>query len=251
MTVLEKQVLIIIPDVHGRPFWRDPAMTYQQASFVFLGDYLDPYDSIDDKTVFQELVDIVAFKKANSDRVTLLLGNHDLHYISEDIIKGSRYDEKNAERNKAFFRHNWDAFQIAYETKIKERRYLFSHDGVGRMWIKKFAHLKDEDISADYLNKCMSSKDFYEALNEVSSERGGKDLYGSMIWADAQEQLTTANVMMDIVQIFGHTSLSHPINIQNKIYCLDCERAFYLNLTNGMVYDLTTGEIVEESFVWT
>ena len=115
------------------------------------------------------------------------------------------------------------------------------------MWIKDFSHLKDEDITADWLNKCMSSSDFLEALDEISPERGGFCRYGSMIWADAQEQVMTLNVMMDITQIFGHSFMLKPLNIQNHIYCLDCSRAFYLNLEDGLVYDLTTDALVEES----
>lgn len=242
----EENALIIIPDVHGRPFWRYPAVTYRRAKFIFLGDYLDPYDDIDDAKVFEGLEDIVSFKKAYPDRVTLLLGNHDLHYLSDNIIHGSRYDETRASRNKKFFEENTGCFQIAYETTVNGMRYLFSHAGLGRMWIKEYAHLRDEDITAEWLNRCMNSSDFIEALNQVSAERGGTDPYGSMIWADVQEQLYTQNVMMRVVQIFGHTSLHKPLNIQNRIYCLDCARAFYLNLEDGLIYDQTSYDLIEE-----
>lgn len=245
----QQNALIIIPDVHGRPFWRQPSVTYRQASFIFLGDYLDPYpkDNVMDTDAFQGLVDIVAFKKANPDRVTLLLGNHDLHYISDDIIQGSRYDEENENRNRSFFEQNKEHFLLAHETTVNGRRYLFSHAGVGRMWIKDSSHLKDEEITADWFNKSMSSSDFYDVLNKVSKKRGGPELFGSMVWADATEQLITANVMMEITQVFGHTFLGIPLNIQNRIYCLDCGRAFYLNLEDGLIYDLTTDEPVPES----
>ena len=35
--------LIIIPDVHGRDFWRKAVCENPDGEFVFLGDYLDPY----------------------------------------------------------------------------------------------------------------------------------------------------------------------------------------------------------------
>ena len=35
--------LTIIPDVHGRPFWRDAVKDVAETPVVFLGDYLDPY----------------------------------------------------------------------------------------------------------------------------------------------------------------------------------------------------------------
>lgn len=240
--------LIIIPDIHGQSFWREPVELYPEARFIFLGDYLDPYpsDMIQEQDSFQGLKEIVIFKRLNPERVTLLWGNHDLHYLSYDIVKGSRFDYKNAERNHHFFQENQSLFQIAHEEMIKSQRYVFSHAGIGRLWIKKYTSLPDNDITAEWLNKCMGSPDFYSALNEVSLERGGKELFGSMIWADAKEQLSTANVMMSVTQIFGHTCLSQPMNIQNRIYCLDCTRAFYLNMHDGMVYDLATDNIIEE-----
>ena len=37
---------IVIPDVHGRDFWRDVVSEYlaSDVKFIFLGDYLDPYE---------------------------------------------------------------------------------------------------------------------------------------------------------------------------------------------------------------
>ena len=91
MNCRQQNAIIIIPDVHGCSFWREPSEKYRQADFVFLGDYLDPYpeDNIRDDDAFQGLVDIVAFKKAYPDRVTLLWGNHDLHYFSKQFSLGT------------------------------------------------------------------------------------------------------------------------------------------------------------------
>ena len=42
--------IIIIPDVHGRTFWREAIEKYrnkENTQIIFLGDYLDPYQIID------------------------------------------------------------------------------------------------------------------------------------------------------------------------------------------------------------
>lgn len=71
--------VLVIPDVHGRKFWKKPCSEIENFDhIVFLGDYLDPYDfehiSVEDAIVnFEEIID---FAKGNSDKVTLLLGNH-------------------------------------------------------------------------------------------------------------------------------------------------------------------------------
>ena len=35
--------IIVIPDIHGRQFWRRAVELYPDADTIFLGDYHDPY----------------------------------------------------------------------------------------------------------------------------------------------------------------------------------------------------------------
>ena len=61
--------LIIIPDVHGRDFWRKAVSENPDGEFVFLGDYLDPYDFEDivEDEDFHGLEDIIRFKEEHPD----------------------------------------------------------------------------------------------------------------------------------------------------------------------------------------
>ena len=79
--------ILIIPDIHGRIFWKEPCKEFKGKHIVFLGDYLDPYkhQNILEKTALENFKEILEFKKNNKDLVTLLLGNHDLHY--KDMFK--------------------------------------------------------------------------------------------------------------------------------------------------------------------
>lgn len=79
---------------------------------------------------------------------------------------------------------------------------------------------------------------FIKALSEVSYYRGGSELYGSVIWADLMEQGELENQIPSIVQVFGHTMVREPFNYDNRIYCLDCQKCFYLDLENGGIYSL-------------
>ena len=78
---------IIIPDVHGRKFWRAAVQGHEEDKIIFLGDYVDPYDweEILASEAFKELQDIIAFKKEHPDNVVLLLGNHDMGYLDREI----------------------------------------------------------------------------------------------------------------------------------------------------------------------
>ena len=232
--------LIIIPDVHGRTFWRDAVKNNPDGKFIFLGDYLDPYpdEGYSDSEVFQGLADIIQFKKDNPDRVILLWGNHDLCYLYPELM-GSRYDIEHAERNAHMFWDNQTLFRMAHEVECGGKRYLFSHAGIGRQWISSnFPRLEDSDITAELMNDLVGYPEFMSALGDVSAYRSGDKKWGSMIWADFRELVKEENRIPGVIQIFGHTQLEEPFNFEDEIYCLDCRQAFCLNLDNGVIYYL-------------
>lgn len=123
--------IIIVPDVHGRTFWRLAKEKINEIDrVVFLGDYLDPYpvEDISPEKAIEELKKIINFKKEFSEKVILLIGNHDYHYMNllKEIFPCSRYDFKNAQKIEQIFNDNQELFQVLY----KEGKYLFSHAGV-------------------------------------------------------------------------------------------------------------------------
>jgi len=62
---MKKADFIIVPDIHGRPFWKE-VFDYD-AEVVFLGDYLDPYRSegIYPWDALDNFTQIIAYAKAN------------------------------------------------------------------------------------------------------------------------------------------------------------------------------------------
>lgn len=246
MEINKSRKLIILGDVHGRTFWREAVKRNPDQEFIFLGDYLDPYpkEGFSDKDAFQGLEDIISFKREYPDKVTLLWGNHDLHYLYPEMMC-SRFDIDNAVRNAHMFWDNQKLFQMAYEVQIGENRYLFSHAGIGRMWLKNnFPRLEDKDITAELMNDLVGYPEFMSALGDVSRYRGGKKEYGSMIWADPRELIEEENRLSGVIQVFGHTQLDIPINYEDWLYCLDCRQAFFLDLNEGGIYCLQDNEIV-------
>lgn len=198
---------------------------------------MDPYETMDWYEVFVELSDIIQFKKANSERVTLLWGNHDLSYLYR-FLRGSRYDCRAAESYLSLFFENRDCFQMAEEINIEDKRYLFTHAGVNRKWI--FANEKlfggFRVINAKILNFLEYDHGFLESLSNVSSKRGGICEAGSMIWADCHEFEAPDSELSGYIQIFGHTCQSNGKiwhNSNHTAYCLDCGKAFRLD-TSGI-----------------
>ena len=237
----DSQILIIVPDVHGRDFWRDAVKGHPGAFFVFLGDYLDPYPS-EGFTMDEALCglrEIIEFKKKNPDRVVLLWGNHDLHYLYPEIM-GSRYDvDRGLEIAEVFYR-NQKSFQICVECEAGGKRFLFSHAGICRRWLEAyFPDIDCEDITPDKINALVLRENFERAFAAVSLYRGGDELVGSPVWSDVREHLVAFNKLPGgVVQVFGHTMVNEPLNIDGEIYCLDCQRCFTLDLETGVVSDV-------------
>lgn len=73
--------ILIVPDVHGRNFWHKAEELIDEVDkVVFLGDYLDPYkhEEITFDTALKEFEKILKFKNKYSDKVVLLIGNHEI-----------------------------------------------------------------------------------------------------------------------------------------------------------------------------
>jgi len=225
---------IIIPDVHGRDFWRwAVAHRKEEETVVFLGDYLDPYEDewIYWSDAYKGLLDIIELKRTNPGKVVLLLGNHDLHYLLPGL-RGSRYNEYQAEKIRKTFMDNMDCFQMAAGCEISGKRYLFTHAGVNKVWAEKHADLFGpvEKITAETFNRLMFTDEFVEALGDISKLRCGSDHAGSMVWADVEEFEWSEARLPKAIQVFGHTLQDNgPRVIDNSMYCLDCRKSFVLN----------------------
>lgn len=233
------QHIIIIPDIHGREFWRKAVNELPEDSLVvFLGDYLDPYENewIYWTDAFKGLLDVIEFKKTHFEQVTLLFGNHDLHYLFPEL-KGTRYNEYKEDVIRATFEKNLDCFQMAVEYVVGAKRYLFSHAGVHPEWVRKHSDLfgSVDKITAETFNRLMFTDEFVAALCDVSALRGGWSRVGSMIWADMDEFVGTKENESEMYQICGHTKCAKgQPKVFGNVICVDCQKAFLLS-ENGIV----------------
>ena len=68
--------ILIIPDVHGRDFWKEPVkqeLKNNETSIVFLGDYLDPYSNIENNDLIENFIQIIKLKAIIQIIILLLL----------------------------------------------------------------------------------------------------------------------------------------------------------------------------------
>lgn len=210
--------VIIIPDVHGRSFWQQ-VLSLEADKIIFLGDYTDPYpnENIKPEDSLIELKKIIQFKRDNPTKVTLLWGNHDLHYLYPEFAC-SRFSTKLKDTYNKLFTEYSELFEIAYELKQNNRNYLFTHAGVTYNWLHQEG-IKNVTNLADSLNK-RNLVDF----EVISYYRGGFALAGSPIWADLIEH---TKIIPEYIQIFGHTMQKTPY-LSEFINCIDCSQIFVL-----------------------
>lgn len=251
--------ILINGDVHGRQFWKDACLKHTDEfdKIVFLGDYVSPYpdEKISNEEAISVFEEVLKFKDNNPEKVILLTGNHDLSYFNSNICE-CRTDWKNWDKiNKMFF-DNIKSFGLAWETKIGDKRYFFSHAGVKKGWFENwvkdnlFKWDRDELPSADYFNNLFHTAyddgrsfdtkfthDFENAIGIYSTYRGwyGRD-YGSIVWADIREY-GMGPEYDNVVFICGHTQLEEEPIIEKWVMDLDVRRPFVLDTETGKIED--------------
>lgn len=235
---------LIIPDVHGRKFWKTaidkfPKSEYPNLVIVFLGDYVDPYDfeGITRKQAIDNFQEIINMAKSDN-RIHLLIGNHDMHYWYDARYK-SRVDLQNYDKIKNMFLDNFDIFNVAYEEIVNGEKYIYTHAGVSSFWLKhlhfmgqiscdnnkkyyvdkngnKTKKISDEQLpfcemlrdmtpDADKLNKMKDNFQGQANLWMPSFARGGDYQNGSCIWEDLSEWAYEGMEIPGLWQIFGHS----------------------------------------------
>ena len=234
---------IVIPDVHGRTFWKDALRDFNRGRFpnakvIFLGDYLDPYtryEGITHETAYHVFKDIMKWVRKHKDKAIMLLGNHDMHYlVYTDLV---RLDFDNVKKIQRFFqKYSKEYFNIAYEDTINGKKYLFTHAGVLSGWLH-YNEKAGAEATAEYLNSLLHKDGTLTQENPLfqrSRQRGGYFEYGSPIWADIREHLNEKEPLNGVVQIFGHSWCESQVSIDNQFVMLDCRKAFLID-SNGQI----------------
>jgi hypothetical protein len=218
--------ILIVPDIHGRDFWK-PALDYK-GQVIFLGDYTDPYpqEGFTQENACQNLLTIVDFKKRNPDRVTLLIGNHEMHYFNKRYACGRfDYDYFQSYNDILTGEETVKLFQICKQVD----KYLFIHAGITKGWYD--AHVEELSKLGNTLEEQANNLFVtnIEAYYEASMYRGGYHDAGSPLWADVSEFSDEPKPFDDnIIQIIGHTQLKIDVPYVKKNVRLLDNRQLYL-----------------------
>lgn len=196
---------IVIGDVHGLKNWKKFLRWNFRGKVIFLGDYCDPYGKMPEEELLQNLRDIIAYKKKHMKRVVLLLGNHDMHYITSKVPVSSRFNINMYSPLSQLFYENRSLFQYAYQ----DGHTLFTHAGISQAWWDEFFHGDSTQNIADQLNNVDDEQ--LAVLGQVGYARGGNTPWGGIFWADASEM---RHPLSGYHQVIGHTrkaSVTHEV----------------------------------------
>ena len=246
--------ILVIPDVHGRIFWKEPVKKYMDAvdRVVFLGDYLDPYEDEDGLAddIYQNLMEIINLKLDNRGKVVLLKGNHDQHYYSKmyrDLAAGSRMDEQNWDKYHEVFGDYRSLFQFAHMEIVNGITYVFTHAGLTLYWLHKVNtnmwQLPDNEVS-------VADENIIGRINQLDYKPMGQEMLsvvgrnrswfgektGSVLWADIEEHSISdapnAYGLNKVFQVFGHTRLdgekTDMIEFEN-LAMIDSQKCFLID----------------------
>jgi len=225
--------LIAIGDIHGRTDWKQIISNIEFDKVIFVGDYFDTHEDISPEQQKSNFEDLVEYKKANMDKVVLLFGNHDYHYLR--IIN-----------------ETYSGFQPLHKIDISEMldkalndnlmqmclihdNYIFTHAGITKTWLKNTGYTGKESLDL-FINDLFKYKPLaFRFTSGINNSPYGDDIEQSPIWV--RPRSLYADCLDDFIQVVGHTIQKQLISINNKIVLIDTIG------TSGQFLCITDGKI--------
>jgi len=203
--------IVIIGDIHGHNSWKELIKLNPDATeFVFLGDYFDSF-SVSHVEQIHNYKEIIAWKESTDVKVTMLIGNHDFHYMSECGGRYGGYNSWHAPEIGELLRETKEHLQAAYQVD----KFLFTHAGVSKEWYE--ANFPEDGDIAEQINDLWS-------YDKRSFNHSGMEMYGNYdgegpMWI-RPEALKRNQLNDTIVQVVGHTH-KHQIEFDENHYFVD------------------------------
>ena len=223
--------IVAIGDIHGRDIWEKIVEDNQDADlFVFVADYFDSFD-VPVSLQLYNFKNILEFKRNNMERVILLFGNHDYHYLdcvsTKDKYSGYQWA------------HAYD-IRFVLDEALREgllqmcyihNNYLFSHAGVSMKWLKINIDEYDESFHSLENSKLLEQtiNDYFKYKPSVfkfamgsNFDEFGDDITQSPIWI--RPYSLKQNGLDNYIHVVGHTysvCKNYGIELDNNVLVID------------------------------
>lgn len=193
--------ILVISDLHAKTVWED--IVAKEGTFdhlVFIGDYFDCYGEISVTEQIYNFQEIIRLKVRDKSSVTVLIGNHDHHYMVNDQNYSGYQHEHALEIGKAL-EDNIEYLQVAYLA----HPILFTHAGVTETWCERNNIDLKANISGQINKKWAENRhilDFH--YPSFRSSPTGDNVWQSPVWVRPYSLLTDA--IDGYTQVVGHTA---------------------------------------------
>lgn len=194
---------IVVGDIHGRTCWKQIA-NQEFDKFIFVGDYLDTHENITGEEQLVNFEDILQFKRDNKEKVILLIGNHDFHYMPFAMEHYSGFQSGYQWVFKDILEQalKEDLLQIAHQ----QGKYLFTHAGVSKTWLNSTMSIGLKENVDEHINDIfLHQPSKYFRFNGINPY--GDDITQSPIWI--REKSLSKDKLDNLIQIVGHTTKSN------------------------------------------
>ena len=215
--------IVVVGDIHGHDSWKKLIELNPDATeFVFIGDYFDSFSVSHAEQIFN-YKEIIAWKESTDVKVTMLIGNHDFHYMSECGGRYGGYNRMFAPEIGELLRETKKHLQAAYQVD----KFLFTHAGVSKEWYE--ANFSEAGNISDQINDLWS-------YDKRPFNHSGMEMYGNYdgegpMWI--RPEALRRNPLDDtIIQIVGHTHMK-AIDHDDNHYFVDTLPYEYLTIDDG------------------
>lgn len=201
---MKSEKKIVIGDIHGRDIWRKILKGYSgEEIVVFMGDYFDTFEFITTAQQIKNFKGIVALKAKYPEKVKLLIGNHDYHYLPGVNGKYSGYQVAGAQDIQNALVDSLKFLQMCYVNEYK----VFTHAGVTKTWCRNNGINPVGNIE-NQINKLFAEnkKAFEFCVGAI--DPSGDDPMQSPIWVRPGSLIE--DYIPDATLIVGHTQVDRP-----------------------------------------
>lgn len=200
-------------------------LTTENEKVVLIGDYFDSFMfSIEQQiTVFKDLIKL---KKLFPNDLTILLGNHDVHYF-DNTVKCSGFNKKIKFQIQEIIINNFNLFNVTY--KIPNKNVLVSHSGITIGLLEKlnvnffknknyrfYSIIQNYNLS-EKINFIWEYEPNHRNIFYQDVRLGHK--YSGLIWCRVKTLLENNPKEIE-TQIVGHTHSKYKFN--QNIHFIDC-----------------------------
>lgn len=232
--------IIAVGDTHGRDKWRRVADNELEScdKFVFIGDYFDSYD-IPTRVQWMNFVEILDFKRKFPDKVELLLGNHDFHYLAYTDEQYSGWNSVNNLTAKDTLTKAFEDGEI--NVCYGNEDIIFSHAGISDTWASNNGVPLDN--AANYINDyCRENPLSLRFTPGRNFSNSGNDITQTPIWI--RPGALAMNPFGNYMQVFGHTTVTKIANLVDGLWMIDA-----IESNQYFIYDDSQEEKITLGFI--